>query len=216
MQQLPQYNFDCQFRCGNDNPTVCKYQSLRLGHIVKTSHLFCNHSCPSQVYNEGKEDIPFLKKCFNRRYDTNFIDNVLLKHNTPTKLIVPDIWKGIESKIYNLLFKEIWFQDIGLTGSIIVDGVNNHKDIDIVLSINNIDDYIKWNKNNKLPDKINFIKTDYYIYVETVNQFFTSLWPNQKKVYLNKAFEKNITIPSDYTIEYNNPLNIEIFDINQQ
>lgn len=213
MQQLPQYNFDCQFRCGNDNPTICKYQSLRLGHLVKTSHLFCNNVCPSKVYKEGVEDIDFLKTCFDRRYDKNFIDEVVLKYKTPTKLIVPDIWKAIEHKIYNILFKEIWFQDIGLTGSIIVDGVNNHKDIDIVISINNIDGYIEWNKNNKLPTKINFIKADYYIYVETTNQFFTSLWPNQKRVYLNKIFEDNITIPEGYEKVYNNPLNSEILDL---
>lgn len=213
MQQLRQYNFDCQFRCGNDNPTICKYQSLRLGHLVKTSHLFCNNMCPSKVYEHGEEDITFLKKCFDRRYDKNFLDEVLAKHKTPTKLIVPEIWKGIEHKIYNVLFKEIWFQDVGLTGSVIVDGVNNHKDIDIVISINNIDEYIEWHKNNKLPEKINFIKADYYIYIETTNQFFTSLWPNQKKVYLNKIFEDNISIPEGYEKVYNNPLNSEIFDL---
>lgn len=207
------YNFECDYRVNNNSPTVCKYQSLRLGHLVGVSHLFCNHVCPKHIYDEGSEDIDFIKKCFHRRYDSVFLDKVLKKHKTKTNIIVPDIWNGIYNIFNNLLCDNDWFIDIGITGSIIVDGVFNHKDIDIVIEINNIDKYIEWVNNNTLPKHINHIPIDYFIYIESQNQFFTSLWPNKKAVYMNSYFESNITIPLDYTIRYNKGIDSNIYDI---
>jgi hypothetical protein len=202
------YNFDCQFRCGNNNPSVCKYQSLRLGHIVKTSHLFCNNSCPKNVYIDGQEDHDFLKKVFNRRYDNYFIEKVLNKHHKKTTIIVPKIWKNINTTYTSLLKKYSWFLDVGMTGSIVVDGIKNHKDIDVIIYINNIDRYVEWISNNELPSHIDNTKIDYYMYIDPYCQFFTSVWPNSKKIIMNEKFVNNIIVPKEYSIELNKGLDL--------
>lgn len=203
-QQSHQFNFDCEFRCGNTSPSICKYQSLRLGHIVKTSYLFCNNSCPKKVYLNGEEDNNFLKECFNRRYDINFIQEVINKYKKQTTIIIPKNWQTIYNTFFPLLSQYSWFNDIGLTGSCIVEGVTNHKDIDVVIYINNIDDYITWQNNNTLPSHIDNTKIDYYIYVNPYCQFFVSVWPNSKSVIINKNFENNVKIPVGYSVSYNN------------
>lgn len=203
-QQSSKFNFDCQFRCGNKSPAICKYQSLRLGHIVKASYLFCNNSCPKNIHEHAQEDDNFLKKCFNRRYDINFIKEVIDKYKKQTTIIIPKIWDTINTTLVPLLKDYSWFKDIGLTGSVIVDGVTNHKDIDVVIYINNIDAYTEWHDNNVLPSHISDYKIDYYIYIDPYCQFFVSLWPNSNSIIINKNFEHNVKIPTNYNISYNN------------
>jgi len=215
------YNFNCQFRESDNSPCICKYQSLKLGHIVKTSSLFCNHECPKNVYEQGEEDKEFLIKCFNRRYNHEFINKVINKFAKQTKLIVPSIWPEVFRTLYDILSQELWFDDIGLTGSIIVDGVDNQKDIDIVIGIKDINEYIQWSKNNSLPNYINNIKTDYYLYATPMDQaketicgsFFLSLWPNKKIIYTNELFKKNIIFPNDYQVFYNNIIDQLFYNI---
>lgn len=211
------YNFDCKFRYDNESPSVCKYQSTRLGHVVYTSSLFCNSSCPKHVYEHGQEDVYFLKKCYHRRYDKDFLDKVIKKYQKQTQLIVPDIWLEVNNVFCTLLKQESWFVDVGLTGSSIVSGVENHRDIDVVISINNIDQYLEWRKVNKtiLPTHINSIKIDYYFYTDICNQFFVSLWPNQKLVYIHHSFLKNTTFPDGYNIQHNLGINSEILDLDK-
>lgn len=204
----PLYQFDCKFRCGTDSPSVCKYQSLRLGHIVQTSHLFCNNNCPKNVYIDGQEDNNFLKKVFDRRYDKDFIQKVVNKYKKKTTIIVPEIWTSINATYTSLLKKYPWFVDVGMTGSVVVDGVENHKDIDVIIYINNIDEYIEYISNNILPSHVHNKKIDYYIYIDPYCQFFVSVWPNSKKIIINEKFVNNISIPKEYSIELNKGLDL--------
>jgi len=201
---LIMYKFDCQFRYNNNSPTACSYQSCRLGHIVNTSYLFCNNSCPQHIYLDNQEDPIFLKKCFHRRYDKNFISEVIQKYKIKTTIIVPDIWNIINETLRSFIQNQDWFVDIGLTGSIIVQGVSNHKDIDVVIYTKDIKKYIEWKTNNSFPSYINGTKIDYYIYTDPMVQFFTSLWPNSQTIILNSQFAENITVPLNYKILYNN------------
>lgn len=202
-QQLPQFDFECQYRADNTSPSICKYQSLRLGHIVSTSYIFCNKVCPKNVYINGQQDDNFIKKCFHRRYDKHFISEVIDKYRKQTTIMVPEIWGKINETFSSLMKNQDWFKDVGLTGSIIVDGVTNHKDIDIVIYITDIDKYIGWKTSNDLPSHIDNLKIDYYIYIDPMVQFFTSLWPNQNTVIINKQFSNNIKVPKEYSVLYN-------------
>ena len=203
MQQLPQFDFECQYRADNTSPSICKYQSVRLGHIVSTSYIFCNKVCPKYAYQDGQEDSMFLKRCFNRRYDKDFIQKVVGKYKQKTTIIVPELFDKINKTFGCLIKNQDWFKDVGLTGSIIVDGVTNHKDIDIVIYITDIDKYIGWKTSNDLPSHIDNLKIDYYIYIDPMVQFFTSLWPNSNTIIVNKQFSNNIKVPKDYSILYN-------------
>lgn len=206
MQQL--YEFDCQFRYSNESPAICKYQSLRLGHIVKTSYLFCNYNCPKNVYADGQEDNNFLKKSFDRRYNKDFIQKVVNKYKKKTTIVIPEIWTDINTFYTSLLKKYSWFIDVGMTGSVVVDGVKDHKDIDVIIYINNIDEYVKWISNNELPSYLNDKKIDYYIYTDPYCQFFVSVWPNSKKIIMNEKFVNNISVPKKYLIELNKGLDL--------
>jgi hypothetical protein len=207
-QQLPQFDFECQYRSDNASPSICKYQSLRLGHIVRTSYIFCNKVCPKCVHQDGQEDSIFLKRCFNRRYDKDFIQKVVDKYREKTTIIVPEIWNNINTAYTLLLKKYSWFVDVGMTGSVVVDGVKNHKDIDVIIYINNIDQYVEWISNNELPTHIDEKKIDYYIYIDPYCQFFVSVWPNSKKIIMNEKFVNNISVPKEYSIELNNGLDL--------
>jgi hypothetical protein len=184
------FKFDCQYRLGSQSPAVCLWQSQRLGQVAHTSYLFCDQ-CPLQVRSQGKEDKDFLKKCFNRRYDKDFLNKLYHKYDKQTDIVVPNNWQEINN-YFNNLKQYDWFIDIGLTGSYIVKGLDNHKDIDIILWIKNITDYVSWSKANSLPTHFNSIKIDYYIFLEPYYQFFISLWPNQEKIYVNNYFTANI------------------------
>jgi hypothetical protein len=204
--QPPKFNFTCDYRIGDINPAICLWQSKRLGQIIKTTHLFCNQ-CPSNVYQNKNEDPAFLKKCLNRRYNDTFVNKLYNKYTEHTKIILPNNWTEI-SNSFNILKQENWFVDLGLTGSYIVKGVENHKDIDIILWINNIIDYLNWIEYNTLPGFIlDSIKVDYYLFLEPHYQFFVSLWPNQKKIFTSSYFHNNISC-DDETLEivYNNTL----------
>ena len=197
------FNFDCQYRIGHDSPAICEWQSKRLGHIVKTSYLFCNHQCPKNVYEFGQHDKEFLKRCFYRRYDNNFFSKLTNKYISHTKIICPKNWQDINNK-FSFLKKQSWFVDIGLTGSYIVENIDSHKDIDVVFWINNIRDYAKWSEANILPDRLFNIKIDYYIFLEPYYQFFISLWPNQKRIFTSKYFSSNISTSEEFEIFYDN------------
>lgn len=212
MQHLQMYNFDCQFRSDNSSPTICKYQSLKLGHIVSTSNFFCNLMCPKNVYLYGEHNIDFIKTCFHRRYNKEFIYKVINKYNTKTIIKIPEIWNDVNYTFIELLKPYDWFIDVGLTGSITVDGVTNHKDIDIIIYINDIDKYVSWNKDHILPKTINNLKIDYYIHIDPYPQFFVSLWPNQNKIIINEKFANNIICPENYTIVYKNDINLECLE----
>ena len=197
------FDFDCQYRIGTDSPATCVWQSERLGHVVKTSYLFCKN-CTSNVHKNGDNDKDFLKKCFYRRYNKNFFEKLSKKYINHTKILCPKNWSMINDKFAELK-KLPWFIDIGLTGSYIVDGVNNHKDIDIVFWINNIQQYSIWLENNHLPEYMfDNLKTDYYIFLKPYYQFFVSLWPNQKKIFTSKYFSANISTTEDLEIIYDN------------
>lgn len=202
MLQSQQFDFECKFRHKDTNRHICSYQSIRLGHLVGTSYLFCNN-CPKNVYLDEQQDDNFIKKCFHRRYDKHFISEVIDKYSKQTTIIVPKIWKTVDKTFINLKNQD-WVKDIGLTGSIIVDGVSNHKDIDIVIYIKDINKYIEWKTTNDLPSHIDTLKIDYYIYIDPMVQFFTSLWPNSNRIIMNEQFSNNITIPKNYSIIYNN------------
>jgi hypothetical protein len=207
-QQLPRFDFECQYRADNTSPSICKYQSLRLGHIVSTSYIFCNKICPKNVYIDGQEDSMFLKRLFDRRYDKDFIQKVVNKYKKKTNIIVPEIWTSINSTYTSLLKKYSWFVDVGMTGSVVVDGVKEHKDIDVIIYINDIDGYIDWISNNELPSRVDNNKIDYYIYIDPYCQFFVSVWPNSKKIIMNEKFVNNISVPKEYSIELNKGLDL--------
>jgi hypothetical protein len=195
------FDFDCQYRIGCDSPAICEWQSKRLGHVVTTSYLFCRQ-CPINVYKYGQNNKDFLKKCFYRRYDKTFFDKLIKKYVNHTKIICPNNWKIINDQ-FSFLKKYSWFVDIGLTGSYIVENVENHKDIDIVFWVKDIRSYAEWLKNNNLPEKIlDGTKIDYYIFLEPYYQFFISLWPNQKKIFTSKYFSSNISSGEDLKIVY--------------
>jgi hypothetical protein len=200
MSHCHQFNFDCAHRVENQNSKpVCLWQSHRLGQLITTNSLFCNQ-CPSDVYKQDSDNPTFLKKCLSRRYANHFLDKLYTKYNNHTKIILPNNWNNIVDS-FSFLKKEEWYIDIGLTGSYIVEGVDYHKDIDIIFWIKDIPSYLNWTKNNELPKTIlNNIKSDYYIFLEPHYQFFVSLWPNQKKVFTSKYFINNISC-SDLSIE---------------
>lgn len=184
------FKFECQHRLGSQSPAVCLWQSQRLGQVAKTSYLFCDQ-CPLSVREHGQENKDFLKKCFHRRYDKNFLNKLYNKYDKETSIIIPDNWQEIDN-YFEYLKQYDWFVDIGLTGSCIVQGLSDHKDIDIILWIKNIEDYVSWSDSNSLPAHFNSIKIDYYIFLEPYYQFFISLWPNQQKIYVNNYFTANI------------------------
>jgi hypothetical protein len=198
---MNQFNFDCKYRLGCASPAICSWQSNRLGHIVTTSNTFCNQ-CPDHVRSNGYEDKDFLKKCFNRRYDKNFLSKLYNKYNKENIITIPNNWNEVNNQFCYLKNYD-WFIDIGLTGSYIVDGLSNHKDIDIIFWIKNIENYADWLKYNTLPNYFQNIKVDYYIFLEPYYQFFISLWPNQKTIYVNNYFTTNIMTSSDIKIIYN-------------
>jgi hypothetical protein len=192
------FNFDCKYRLGSNSPAVCLWQSQRLGQIAYTSYLFCER-CPLEVRSSGSENKDFLKTCFNRRYDENFLNKLYNKYSSSTKIIVPDNWNKINN-FFSSYKKQPWFVDMGLTGSLIVDGVLNHKDIDIIFWIKNIEEYVEWLNKNSLPQFFENSKIDYYIFLEPFYQFFISLWPNQKKIYTSKYFNAQISSANDFEI----------------
>lgn len=197
------FDFDCKYRIGCESPCVCEWQSKRLGHIVKTSCLFCNNKCPKDVYEFGNNNKEFLKTCFYRRYDKNFFVKLVNKYINHTKIICPNNWEKINRE-FSFLREQSWFVDIGLTGSYIVENVESHKDIDVVIWISDIREYAKWLENNILPEKLYDIKVDYYIFLKPYYQFFISLWPNQKKIFTSKYFGSNISTSEEFEILYDN------------
>lgn len=184
------FKFECQHRLGSQSPAVCLWQSQRLGQLANTSYLFCDQ-CPISIRRDQQENKDFLKKCFHRRYDKNFLNKLYNKYSKETNISIPNNWQDIND-YFSYLKQYDWFIDIGLTGSYIVKGLDNHKDIDIILWIKNIPDYINYINQNPLPIQFNSLKIDYYIFLEPYYQFFISLWPNQQKIYINNYFTANI------------------------
>jgi hypothetical protein len=205
------FTFNCQYRLGNQSPAICLWQSEKLGHIVKTSNLFCNR-CPSGVYMDGDNNKEFLQKCFERRYDKNFLCKVLNKYSTETKIIIPDIWYSIFNTLQYVL-DQPWCLDIGLTGSCIVNGAQNHADYDIVFRINNITEYNRWISQNSLPELIGKHKTDYYFYTNSDFTFFCSLWPNNKIIEIGNLFIPIIVTDLDFEIRYPKNIIFNLYDI---
>lgn len=196
------FKFDCKYRLGSNSPAVCLWQSQRLGQVAHTSYLFCDR-CPSEVRSLGAENKDFLKTCFHRRYDQNFLNKLYNKYTTHTKIIIPNNWNSIND-FFSPYKQYSWFIDVGLTGSLIVDGISNHKDIDIIFWIKNIEEYVEWLKYNSLPKVFENYKIDYYIFLEPFYQFFVSLWPNSKKLYINNYFNSDsISVQSEISVVRN-------------
>lgn len=194
------FNFDCKHRLGELSPAICKWQSCRLGQVIKTTNIFCKY-CPENVRIHNENSSQFLVKCLHRRYQKDFVCKILNKYRLGATIHIPECWKEIFTKL-SYLKNEPWLIDIGMTGSTIVEGLTNHKDYDILLWISDIDKYVEWSLKNKLPETIGSKKTDFYIFTEPDVQFFVSLWPNLSKVYIHEYFKSKIKVNENIEIQY--------------
>lgn len=203
MSENNQFTFNCKHRIGSNNPAVCLWQSEKMNQIVKTTHIFCK-TCPQEVHENGQNNPEFLRKCFNRRYGEEFVKKIHSKYQSNNiKIRIPEQWNHIYNQI-KFVLNQGWCEDIGLTGSLIVASIDSHKDYDIVLKINDIENYYKWSISNKLPEYINGKRTDCYFVLEPHFQFFVSLWPNTQTVYINEYFGANIDVEKGLKSVYNN------------
>ncbi|MBC7784079.1 MAG: hypothetical protein H7144_09580 [Burkholderiales bacterium] len=198
-------------QCPHLKRQYCTWLSSHIGKLVLTTGPRCQLHCQSTGpfcgrYVSDESAAKFVGKVLSQDFDEKFLARVWKRYQRPTQVAVPDVWPSIKAALSEIYAKP-YFRKIFLTGSLLVKNKFDHKDYDVVILVNNIDDFLadenshqdfnlhanrgKSASNTLFPNKINGINVDYFVRT-VVHPFFATLDPDSGVLHSSPYFDLNL------------------------
>ena len=197
-------NIDCVNLLKNaSGKKYCKFLSNKIGKEFQT----CSELCKMHCFETG----PYNNKSISKEQEKDFIVKSIKEYDISSLKSVEKILNDYDSFfdisvpifyidiLQNLKFlnKFNGFKKFTLTGDCIITSKQSDlKNLDIVLWFDSMQNFINQNVKSELPEIINNIKTNYYIYTGNIENVSDVIYPQldveNRSIYKSKYFNMQI------------------------
>lgn len=196
--------------------TFCAAASSRLGRLFFTNEPLCRLWCQKKGPFEGRElsheqEKIFVQEAWQMHYRQeptgSLAAKVLETYQKPADIATPEEWPQIQQDL-DFLYKVPGFQAILITGSAVASNAPRPlKDIDISLWFESTQSLMAFRSSGTaLPANLAGVKADYFYYIgsDFPDQFFVTIDPLRKRLYLSRWFKLNLrTLEEGYEVIQN-------------